>query len=668
MTWHRKSIYVILWLFQISQALASPANHPHFSDPVSGQVVAFSLQLSSRAATSSDLKAAYSTTDLDELVIFDILEKKKAAWPLAQPREQLLLLERETDEAGTKYFRFQQVIKGVPVLGTYLFAYFDVKRTTVSFMGKLSPGGMQDIAPKITAESALIAAQRGWAEKNGSSAEFHYPARLAILDLSLIDGHISAPLRLVYEVDLGSKTEALRYLISGLDGSVIKILPLSYDATRRWVYDCSIGNGSCYLSAYSSVLNYTFGRKEGDPPVGANPIADFLIQSYPYETDSLYDALGSAHRFYFRKFKRKSANNRGGLGDGQSFPLNTIPAASYGDYLTPAIGCPNAKFNPMYSRLEFCAGLSLTDVVGHEFTHAVIFYSANLQYQGQSGALNESFADIFGEAIERFALGSHDWLLGASSRLGTLRSMANPSAAIFNPYTGGFHNGQQPDRAYSTLFHCSSADNGGVHTNSGVLNHAAYLIAAGGTFNGCSINGIGEEKMERIMYRALTKYLGPTSNFYDAYAAVQNATLDLYGWSELLEVRRALKAVELDQANYCLGLPRTDPGTDENMNGISDCNDPFVTGVIPGKPVLRPGKNLVRITMPSMVGIKYLIQVTTKSQKGRPSTTYYLSDLNAVILKPVSSGSSVTVSFRYLLEGQPPLYSEPSGLAKARVP
>ncbi|WBW98729.1 M4 family metallopeptidase [Oceanirhabdus sp. W0125-5] len=158
--------------------------------------------------------------------------------------------------------------------------------------------------------------------------------------------------------------------------------------------------------------------------------------------------------------------------------------------------------------IELCGAL---DVVAHEITHGVTSHEANLQYQNQSGALNESFSDVFGTFVEfKYQSNKADWLCGEDIWTpnvagDALRSMSNPT--LYG----------QPDHMNNYLN--TTEDNGGVHTNSGIPNKAAYLVAT----------SIGIEKTEQIYYRALTVYLTTTSDFSDCRAALLQSAEDLYG-------------------------------------------------------------------------------------------------------------------------------------------
>jgi len=178
----------------------------------------------------------------------------------------------------------------------------------------------------------------------------------------------------------------------------------------------------------------------------------------------------------------------------------------------------------------FSAGL---DVVGHELTHGVTSYTSNLTYLGESGALNEAFSDMMGTSIEFFfqppgpgrmnadyLLGEDVVTTGLSGTLNGVRSMENP--ALYG----------QPDH-YSKRF-VGTADNGGVHINSGIANQAFYLAIEGGTnrTSGIRVQGVGASnrlQIERVFYRAFAQLMGPNTNFAMARIITLQAAVDLYG-------------------------------------------------------------------------------------------------------------------------------------------
>ena len=186
-------------------------------------------------------------------------------------------------------------------------------------------------------------------------------------------------------------------------------------------------------------------------------------------------------------------------------------------------------------RLDFFSGA--LDVVAHELTHGVTDYSSRLEYVNESGALNESFSDMMGTSVEFFFQPAGngplqaDYLIGediavdvVSGTLNGFRSMANP--ALFG----------QPDH-YSKraiLPPDDAHDNGGVHTNSGIPNHAFYLAIEGGTnrTSGIRVTGVGaanREQIEKVFYRAFTQLMPSNADFAMARAITLRAAQELYG-------------------------------------------------------------------------------------------------------------------------------------------
>ena len=186
------------------------------------------------------------------------------------------------------------------------------------------------------------------------------------------------------------------------------------------------------------------------------------------------------------------------------------------------------------------------DIMGHEFAHGVTQASANLVYESESGALNESFSDIFGEMVESWSEGSCDYLTGGDR--GAIRSFSNP-----NLYS-------QPDTYLGDYWYPTDGcvpdgynDNCGVHYNSGVQNFWFYLLSEGGSGTNdfgqaYNVTGISRFKARQIAYRALTEYLTPYSQYIDARRATLEAAYDLYGQCspEIIAVGNAWGAVGVE--------------------------------------------------------------------------------------------------------------------------
>lgn len=207
--------------------------------------------------------------------------------------------------------------------------------------------------------------------------------------------------------------------------------------------------------------------------------------------------------YYKSKFSRRALDNQdqsmmsvmhvtdGGRSMGNAFWNGRVMAYGDGDN----------TFKPLAGGL---------DVAGHEMTHGVVSNSANLVYQFQSGALNESFADVFGIMID-----NDDFLVGEdvvkSSAGIALRDLSNPAnTRVVSSQPAHMNNFQNMS---------ANDDNGGVHINSGIPNKAAYN----------AIVALGRDKVEKIWYRALTNYLTRSSSFFDCRIACEKAAQDLFG-------------------------------------------------------------------------------------------------------------------------------------------
>lgn len=214
--------------------------------------------------------------------------------------------------------------------------------------------------------------------------------------------------------------------------------------------------------------------------------------------------------------------------------------------------CSNANYTNIIDNLNFGAGSDCTpgtlddynplDIVGHEFTHGIIEYAHwdALDYSEESGAINESFADIFGEMVEHYIEGGDmTWLHGEDMTTGPNRSFINPDDE------------GDPDTYFGTNWaSLDGDDNGGVHTNSSVQNHMFYLLSEGGagvTDHGVDyyVEGIGWNSARAIAWQAMMEYLDGSDGFITARNAWIQSAIDLYGScsQEMISVGQAWQAV-----------------------------------------------------------------------------------------------------------------------------
>lgn len=181
------------------------------------------------------------------------------------------------------------------------------------------------------------------------------------------------------------------------------------------------------------------------------------------------------------------------------------------------------------------------DVIAHELTHGVTGDEARLVYLGQAGALNESLSDVFGSLVKQYARNETadqaDWLVGQGLFTPkvqgvALRSLKAPGTAYDDPLLG-----RDPQPSTMAAYVRTSADSGGVHTNSGIPNHAFYRAAV-------ALGGHAWEKAGRIWYETLRdKRVKPTATFRQfAHYTVINAG-HLFGSSERRAVAGAWEAV-----------------------------------------------------------------------------------------------------------------------------
>lgn len=285
-------------------------------------------------------------------------------------------------------------------------------------------------------------------------------------------------------------------------------LSFSLDESHTLVVEVGDGPDRTVADAeHSEVLPGRVVRSEGDDPTG-----DVAV-------DEAYDGLGATFALFSEVYGRNSV-------DGAGLPLDAT--VHYGtDYDNAFWNGDRMVFGDGDGEIfgRFTASLS---VIGHELAHGVTQYTAALEYQGQSGALNESISDVFGALVEQYSLDqpveAASWLIGAGLFTdeveGTaLRSLKAPGTAYDDDVLG---KDPQPDNFADYVE--TSDDNGGVHINSGIPNHAFYLAAA-------ALGGNAWERVGQIWYDTLSLPLDPRATFAEFAAATVTAAVTRYGES-----------------------------------------------------------------------------------------------------------------------------------------
>lgn len=494
---------------------------------------------------SHSLKRTQVFSGKEQMSVGTFLQTYRATFGLSQV-DELKISEVATDELGITHHRLQQFHRGLMIADRSFLAHEKNGQVYLAH-GEIVSGLAIATTPVLSEQQALRAAldhigaeaymwesatnetflQR---EQNDATASFFPRGQLLISA-----GHNASAARdfqLAFRFDIYAEKPLGRYAVdvNAQTGAIIKMTSLMHDADvpgqGKSVYNGQVQMRVDQFNAFSYRLRQA-GRGKGietyDMRRGTdlNAAVDFVnpdtnfISANAQAGVSTHWALEGTYDYYKGVHGRDSYDNRGGK-------------------LLAYVHFDNGWFNATWdgTRMRFGDGSSnnsplvTIDIVAHELTHGVTGNSADLIYASESGALNESFSDIFGNAVEFAMQGvSGNWDVGEGAV--RIRSMSNPRIlGDPNTYLGaGWASTANPN---------SGNDWGGVHTNSGVQNYWFYLLSDGGSGvndNGEAYNvaGLGLAEAEKIAYRNLTRYLSQSSNYFDARLATIYSTTDLYG-------------------------------------------------------------------------------------------------------------------------------------------
>ncbi|WP_079508993.1 M4 family metallopeptidase [Mesobacillus jeotgali] len=479
-------------------------------------------------------------------IVLGYLNASKGKYNLSI-NDSFVVKSQEADKLGGDVVRLQQVYNGVPVWGATQVGRVDEEGVLQVFSGTVNKGLEQKIVKasnKKSQRDAIAAAEKDLGFKPAyevspsaelvvypteEQAVYAYHVTLNFLSpepgnyqyfINAVTGEI---INKYNAIDTAGKTNPS---LSGTNtvGSGIgvlgdlKTLNTLLSNSSYYLQDNTRGNG---------VFTYDAKNRQTTPGTLWADADNNLNAAYDGAAVDAHFYAGLTYDYYKNTFSRNSYDNRGAaLKSTVHYGRSYNNAFWNGQQMVYGDG-DGTTFIPLSGGL---------DVVAHELTHAVTDFSSDLVYQYESGALNEAISDIFGTLTEFHGNNSPDFEIGED--IYTPKTAGDALRSMSDPTKYG-----DPDH-YSKRY-TGTSDNGGVHTNSGIINKAAYLISEGGSHYGVSVTGVGTDKMGAIFYRANTVYYTTSTNFSQARAGAVQAAKDLYGATsaEAAAVNKAFDAV-----------------------------------------------------------------------------------------------------------------------------
>ena len=547
-----------------------------------------SLSGSNALAAQSVYQGTYSQRSLAVMDNLAPLYRLKSAKQEFRSKQN-----QESDHLGYRHQRLEQIHQGIPVLGGDVNVHFDGQNNPYEVNGKYIPDLTLSVTPSISANQAVDTARADFVANKGAA-----PDAIALVsgpDL-LVYALGDTPV-LAYQIVIRTRPDnTWKYWINAQTGAVVRSVstvckiaaPTKTGGTAATLTGTrSAGEGGAVVSfagwSQNGVYymydpaNYYFlwnANNSATATAPTTPTLDAVQAVADSATADLTSPAGSAGLVASftdpRTYAYRTTTNWGTTDPTEvSIAKNMASVFEYYRVIHNRNGVNGANgaagkavaavvhFDSKYvnaywdgTAMYFGDGdnvqstsLGVLDVCGHELTHGVTEFSANLNYQDESGALNESFSDVMGETIEFYAQpdgraaypndtpGAADWKLGEDCWLegSCLRDMRNPASTV--TMNSGY---QQPSKyggTYWQNYKTDTSDNGGVHQNSGVQNYFYYLLCDGGsgTNDGLSysVTGIGITNARLVAYRALTVYCTTTTDYKGARDAWVSAANDL---------------------------------------------------------------------------------------------------------------------------------------------
>ncbi|MBK9721476.1 MAG: M4 family metallopeptidase [Saprospiraceae bacterium] len=518
---------------------------------------------------------------------------------------EMKLVYSNTESKSVHHYKFQQYHNGIRVLGAEMILHESNgnvetlngtfgKNLSIETNAKIESHAVLDLALKLLPSTKYV-----WE----NDASLYPKPELLIMDKAFPEN--SGDFILVYKVDIYSLNPfaKMRYYFNAENGELV----LSHSI----LHACFGGIGDAHTLYHgirpmeTSVM--TTGRFELVDNTRGNGIETMSASGRKYtdgdniwEKDSFPQRKGaldvhfgsqSTYDYYKNHFNRNGIDGKNGKLINRIVDSVTLVNAFWeGAGTLFGIG-DNKDTGPLTS----------LDVVAHEMTHGVTQFTCGLEYLYECGALNEGFSDIFGKAVEfEYDSANFNWLLGSRFFFKpdtAFRSLSNPNR-FKNPknYKGSF-------------WVANSSDNGGVHSNSGVINHWFYLLVEGGigtneTGKTYNVEKIGMDAAIQLVYNAMTNYLISTSFYFDVREATLTITENQYGKcsKEYRNIAEAWKAVGMG-----LGVTEADLLLVNNKIPLVTCKE----GLYPVE--VRLVNQSCDKSYPAGTDIQFSIQITGKN-------------------------------------------------------
>jgi hypothetical protein len=489
---------------------------------------------------------------------------EQAAWFLETYRDLLRLpdpqdtwqLQRASDDGQHLFFR--QLSRGLPVVPAEMGVHFGGGHLR-GLSGRYSPDVSLPPTPALGQELAEQLARTA----ADPAAAVVGDTQLRYLDPALVGGGAS-----------GLAAANTPGLAPDFRGPVhLAVLPQAVStAFPRLAWQVNLngpgGHQAVYVDGYTGRILYQqeYSNKEFDldlengnnePPGDLCSIFDNDNIGWNFDGDA---AMTSGNFVNIYSWWRSNMGRDSYDGDGEQMEVNI-----------------HVRFNPLNASYGPCDlffignGMGTTDILAHEFAHGVTVSEIGWDgASGQTGALNESMSDIFAALLD------NNWTIGEGSPVGVIRDMSNPPN--FNTTCGGMVF-PHPDRMSSYLN--IACDKGGIHSNTGIPNKAAFLLIWGGNFNGRAVTALAKNKVIQLYYNVVVNRLGSSSNMQDLANAMTAQAKDFrssnfFSTFDVCQVLNANAAVELGSGDRdCNGLE--DAAQDDDGDGVMNA---FPSGAV----------------------------------------------------------------------------------------